>query len=239
MRCVGFSGMPWSFVTTLCSPNEDFGNPKNILDQPCATPPPFWQTCLFTNSSNISTTICGSQFLGIREKAGLSKWGGVAHGCFGPPVWALFQGCEYSFWATLTRKCAQKDGPKCFSGFQNLRLGSLNFARWLQKIVATYDTMCWFFWDAMIFCNNFTPPKRRFWKAERTFRVLFRSTFQGVEYCIWATKRWKVLRKRTLKCRFGIPKSSFGEHKICKMITKDSSNIRCDVLVFMGCYDLL
>jgi hypothetical protein len=21
---------------------------------------------------------------------------------FGPPVWALFQGCEYSFWATLT-----------------------------------------------------------------------------------------------------------------------------------------
>ena len=49
---------------TLCSPN-----------QACATPPPFWQTRLFTNSSNISTTICGSQFLGIREKAGLSKWG--------------------------------------------------------------------------------------------------------------------------------------------------------------------
>jgi hypothetical protein len=31
-------------------------------NQTCATPPPFWQTCLFTNSSNISTTICGSQF---------------------------------------------------------------------------------------------------------------------------------------------------------------------------------
>jgi hypothetical protein len=47
-----------------------------------------------------------------------------------------------------------------------------NFARWLQKIVATCDVlvflgcvgfsgMCWFFWDvlvfldAMIFCNNF------------------------------------------------------------------------------------
>ena len=25
MRCVGFSGMLWSFVTTLCLPNEDFG----------------------------------------------------------------------------------------------------------------------------------------------------------------------------------------------------------------------
>ncbi len=33
MRCVGFSGMLLSFVTTLCSPNEDFGNPKNILDR--------------------------------------------------------------------------------------------------------------------------------------------------------------------------------------------------------------
>ncbi len=31
-----------------------------------------------------------------------------------------------------------------------------NFARWLQKIVATCDVMMyWFFWDAMIFCNNF------------------------------------------------------------------------------------
>jgi hypothetical protein len=28
-----------------------------------------------------------------------------------------------------------------------------NFARWLQKIVATCDVL--FFWDAMIFCNNF------------------------------------------------------------------------------------
>ena len=28
-----------------------------------------------------------------------------------------------------------------------------NFARWLQKIVATC-AMCWVFWDAMIFCNN-------------------------------------------------------------------------------------
>ncbi len=30
-----------------------------------------------------------------------------------------------------------------------------NFARWLQKVVATSDAMCWFFWDATIFCNNF------------------------------------------------------------------------------------
>jgi hypothetical protein len=30
-----------------------------------------------------------------------------------------------------------------------------NFARWLQKIVATCDAMCWFSGDATIFCNNF------------------------------------------------------------------------------------
>jgi hypothetical protein len=33
------------------------------------------QTCLFTNFPNISTTIRGSQFQGIREKAGLSETG--------------------------------------------------------------------------------------------------------------------------------------------------------------------
>ena len=34
---------------------------------------------------------------------------------------------------------------------------------------------------------------------------LFRRTFQVCEYRIWATKRWKVLRKRILKCWFGLP----------------------------------
>ncbi len=40
-----------------------------------ATHARFWKTCLFTNYPNISTTIRGSQFQGIREKAGLSKTG--------------------------------------------------------------------------------------------------------------------------------------------------------------------
>ena len=60
---------------------------------------------------------------------------------FGPPVWALFQGCENSVWATVTWKCAQKDGPKCFPGFQNLRLVSIKFARWLQKMIACDDLL--------------------------------------------------------------------------------------------------
>ncbi len=35
------------------------------------THPRFGQTCLFTNFPNISTTVRGSEFKGIREKAGL------------------------------------------------------------------------------------------------------------------------------------------------------------------------
>jgi hypothetical protein len=64
MRCVGFSGMLWSFVLTLCSPN-----------QPSATHPHFGQTCLFTNPPKFGTTNCGWNVWEIREKAGLSKMG--------------------------------------------------------------------------------------------------------------------------------------------------------------------
>ncbi len=67
---------------------------------------------------------------------------------FGPSFWAHFQvrvaQNEYSHpWNS-----AQTGGPKWFSGFQNLRLGSINLARWLQKSVAC-DVVCWFSWGAM------------------------------------------------------------------------------------------
>ena len=48
---------------------------KTNTIQPSATRPHFGQTCLFTNFPNILTTIRGSEFKGIREKAGLSKMG--------------------------------------------------------------------------------------------------------------------------------------------------------------------
>ncbi len=57
-------------------------------------------------------------------------------------------------------------------------------------------------------------------------RVL-KSTFHIREYSIWATDHWKVLWNAGPKCLFCHPKSSFGEHKLCKMITKDSSNVMC------------
>ncbi len=92
------------FVTTLCSPNEDFGWPNERL---------------------------GTHFR------------------------STFQRVSTRFGLRSFEKCFENAFPNVRSVIQNLRLGSINFARWLQKIVASYDEMCWFFWDATIFCNNF------------------------------------------------------------------------------------
>ncbi len=63
-------------------------------------------------------------------------------------------------------------------------------------------------WDAMIFCNTSTTPKRRFWKAECTFRVHFRCTvvWNLVELS-WATLSsfWcnVVIVQKGVACRLG------------------------------------
>ena len=63
--------------------------------------------------------------------------------------------------------------------------------------------------------TNILPlPNEDFGRPDKHFRARFRITFQGCEYPILARKSWKVLRKRALKCLSGLPKSSFGEHKI-------------------------
>jgi hypothetical protein len=108
---------------------------------------------------------------------------------------ALFKGVSTRFGLlTIEEYIENPDFIFCQS-FHNLRLGSIKFTPPKRR---------------------FTPPKRRFWKSEQTFQNAFPrgSTFQGCEYSIWATKRWKVLRKCGLKCLFGLPKSSFGKHKI-------------------------
>jgi hypothetical protein len=70
---------------------------------------------------------------------------------------------------------------------------------------------------ATIFCiilQILPLPNEDLGRPDKHFRARFRITFQGCEYPILARKRWKVLRKRALKCLSGLPKSSFGEHKI-------------------------
>ena len=65
---------------------------------------------------------------------------------------ALFKGVSTLFGLRIVEKCFENTLRVVCSTVQNLRLGSINFARWLKKIVATYDA---FFWDATIFTNNF------------------------------------------------------------------------------------
>ncbi len=150
--------MCWVFLDAICWVFWDatiFCNKFMLPKQPSATRPHFGQTCLFTNFPNILTTIRGSEFRGIREKAGLSKMG--------------------------------------------------------------------------VSCRRLFPNEDFGWPNER-LGTHFRSTFQRGEYSIWATFLWKVLRKCVPKRSFGLPKSLFGEHKVCKMITKDSSNMWCDAM---------
>jgi len=68
---------------------------------------------------------------------------------------------------------------------------------------------------------NFTPAKRRCWKAERTFQNDFRSSFQGCEY--------RCASKSILKGSFGLPTSSFGRGKVGspkRRVRKDDQTVR-------------
>ena len=78
--------------------------------------------------------------------------------------------------------------------------------------------------SSTIVCHHlakFIHPKRTFWKAEQP---MWETTFPGnsnagldfsrVRAPDLVKKRWKMLRKRILKCWLVLPKSSFGEHEV-------------------------
>ena len=89
------------------------------------------------------------------------------------------------------------------------------------KMIRTHSMWCDVlgFWDTTIFCNKFTLPKRRIWKAEPTFPSAFSKHFLTFRSPNTVLKPLKSASKSTLKGRFGFPKSSFGEHKVCKLPT--------------------
>ena len=62
-------------------------------------------------------------------------------------------------------------------------------------------------------------PNEDFGSPNQPFRMCVRITFHGREYSIWATNRWKLFRTHIRKCWFGLPKSSFGEHKVWRKFT--------------------
>ncbi len=145
--------------------------------QPSATHPHFGQSCLFTNFPNISTTIRGSQFQGIREKAGLSKMGVscrrlVQCGRMSAKiyqrdgVWTCGRFLDTPFGRIMVKSGISGSDAMCWFFWDAMSFCN-KLARWLQKIVACDDAMCWF--SGMLLSFVASLPKRRFWKSEPTF----------------------------------------------------------------------
>ncbi len=88
----------------------------------------------------------------------------------------------------------------------------------------------------MIFCDNFMLPKRRFWIAERTFGNDFQSSFQRVS-TRFGLRYFEITSKMRSQMFVRTSKFSFGEHKLCKMITKDSSNMWLCCFLGLGTKD--
>ena len=57
----------------------------------------------------------------------------------------------------------------------------------------------------VVFCKPMQAED--FGRMNKRRHAGFRGPFQGWEHQIWATKRWKVCRKGTLKCLFGLSQS--------------------------------
>ena len=99
-------------------------------NQPSATHPHFWQTCLFTIFPIISTTNRGSQFYGPQTKI-LDGWTKRCVCVFEWVFKSVLAQNEYSHpW-----KVFKKAHATLCSVFQNLRLGSINFGKIVKRQV--------------------------------------------------------------------------------------------------------
>jgi len=117
-----------------------------LQNQPSATHPRFWQTCLFTIFPNISTTISGSQFWENREKAGLSKTGvscrrmyKIRHGYFAEmlfPTW-LAKSLHNPAWVSHRRLDGDSLATHWRVGVVTRKLRSLPFC------ICRLDTQTW------------------------------------------------------------------------------------------------
>jgi hypothetical protein len=73
------------------------------------------------------------------------------------------------------------------------------------------------------FATTLPLPTEDFGRPSKHSGTHFQITFHIREYSSWATTHSKLTRKSAFHLLFLLPKSSFGEHKLCKMIQK----IRC------------
>ncbi len=65
-----------------------------------------------------------------------------------------------------------------------------------------------------MYLENLWFPNEDFGRPVQHSGTHFQTIFHIREYSIWATFIWKVLWKCVPECWLGLPKSSFGDHKI-------------------------
>ena len=102
--------------------------------------------------------------------------------------WNIWEIREKAVLSKTGMSCRRLYAARC-STVQNLRLVSINLP------------ILW-------------PPNEDLGRPIKHSGTNFQSTFQIREYSIWATFIWKLLWKYVPECLVGLPKSSFGDHKI-------------------------
>ncbi len=94
----------------------------------------------------------------------------------------------------------------------------------IQKIVCDvlvfWDAMCWFYgmcwFSGMLwsFVTSLPIPNEDVGRPSKHSGTHFQSNFQNKVAQIEYSRMWKVLWKYVPECFLGLPKSSFGEHKM-------------------------
>ncbi len=95
-----------------------------------------------------------------------------------------------------------------------------------QACMTHHDRLRWVHCDALrnvCRLQSFKMLQIDFGRPNKHFRVHFRTTFQGRKFSIWATKRWKVVRKGTLAFS---RKCWFSQHASQSQWTVAPSNLR-------------
>jgi len=165
-KFIWFSEMLLSFVTTLCSPNEDFGRRNKRWNPDFRST---FQGCEYsiwaTNPRKVSRK-SGFYLLFILPKSSFGR-----DKLYGPQtkileVWTkrcvcvfevLFKGVSTRFGLPLIENSFKNAYATLCSAVQNLRLESIKLGyvhNWWSSRTLDYE-------------NKFMAPKRRFWKEEQ------------------------------------------------------------------------
>ena len=100
------------------------------------------------------------------------------------------------------------------------------FVKYLQECTHEWDentamrrvALCWLSDDAFVFVKSLPLPNEDFGRRNKRWNPNVRSTLPRFVAQIEYSRPWKVLRTFGFHLLFLLPKSSFGEHKVWKLL---------------------